>query len=38
METVIHDSQVHGLAGLLGSTSRVGIVGYTMGGGFGWLG
>jgi len=27
-----------GLAGLLGSTSQVGIVGYTMGGGFGWLG
>ncbi|HZG92155.1 MAG TPA: FAD-binding oxidoreductase [Pseudonocardia sp.] len=28
----------HGLAGLPGSGSRVGIVGYTMGGGFGWLG
>ena len=27
-----------GLAGLLGSTSQVGIVGYTMGGSFGWLG
>jgi FAD/FMN-containing dehydrogenase len=27
-----------GLAGLQGSTSHVGIVGYTMGGGFGWLG
>jgi hypothetical protein len=35
---LIHESQVHGLAGLLGSTSHVGIVGYTMGGGFGWLG
>src|ERR671913_1575842 len=35
---LIHESQVHGLAGLLGSTSQVGIVGYTMGGGFGWLG
>ncbi|HEX5700788.1 MAG TPA: FAD-binding oxidoreductase [Rubrobacter sp.] len=35
---LIHESQVHGLAGLLGSTSYVGIVGYTMGGGFGWLG
>lgn len=28
----------HGLAGLVGSTSDVGVVGYTMGGGFGWLG
>ncbi len=35
---VIHESQPHGLAGLLGSTSHVGVVGYTMGGGFGWLG
>jgi hypothetical protein len=35
---LIHESQPHGLAGLLGSTSHVGIVGYTMGGGFGWLG
>ncbi|HET9965845.1 MAG TPA: FAD-binding oxidoreductase, partial [Rubrobacter sp.] len=35
---LIHESQPHGLAGLLGSTSYVGIVGYTMGGGFGWLG
>jgi FAD/FMN-containing dehydrogenase len=35
---LIHESQVHGLGGLLGSTSYVGIVGYTMGGGFGWLG
>jgi FAD/FMN-containing dehydrogenase len=35
---LIHESQPHGLAGLLGSTSNVGIVGYTMGGGFGWLG
>jgi FAD/FMN-containing dehydrogenase len=35
---LIHESQVHDLAGLLGSTSHVGIVGYTMGGGFGWLG
>ena len=34
---LIHESQVHGLAGLLGSSSHVGIVGYTMGG-FGWLG
>jgi FAD/FMN-containing dehydrogenase len=35
---LIHESQPHGLAGLMGSTSHVGIVGYTMGGGFGWLG
>jgi FAD/FMN-containing dehydrogenase len=35
---VIHEAQPHGLAGLLGSTSHVGVVGYTMGGGFGWLG
>jgi FAD/FMN-containing dehydrogenase len=35
---VIHESQPHGLAGLMGSTSHVGVVGYTMGGGFGWLG
>jgi hypothetical protein len=28
----------HGLTGLPGSSSRVSIVGYTMGGGFGWLG
>jgi FAD/FMN-containing dehydrogenase len=28
----------HGLAGLPGSGYQVGIVGYTMGGGFGWLG
>jgi FAD/FMN-containing dehydrogenase len=35
---LIHESQPLGLAGLLGSTAYVGIVGYTMGGGFGWLG
>jgi UDP-N-acetylenolpyruvoylglucosamine reductase len=35
---LIHEAQPHGLAGLMGSTSYVGIVGYTMGGGFGWLG
>jgi FAD/FMN-containing dehydrogenase len=35
---LVHESQPHGLAGLMGSTSHVGIVGYTMGGGFGWLG
>jgi FAD/FMN-containing dehydrogenase len=32
------EAQAHGLAGLMGSSSRVGVVGYTMGGGFGWLG
>jgi FAD/FMN-containing dehydrogenase len=35
---VTPEAQAHGLAGLLGSTSHVGVVGYTMGGGFGWLG
>ncbi|MDQ4128889.1 MAG: FAD-binding oxidoreductase [Actinomycetota bacterium] len=35
---VMPEAQAHGLAGLLGSTSHVGVVGYTMGGGFGWLG
>ena len=35
---LIHESQPHGLAGLMGSASHVGVVGYTMGGGFGWLG
>jgi FAD/FMN-containing dehydrogenase len=32
------EAQRHGLAGLMGSSSGVGVVGYTMGGGFGWLG
>jgi FAD/FMN-containing dehydrogenase len=32
------EAAAHGLAGLQGSSSDVGIVGYTMGGGFGWLG
>ena len=35
---LVHEFQPHGLAGLMGSTSHVGVVGYTMGGGFGWLG
>ena len=35
---VILEGQAHGLAGLVGSSSNVGVVGYTMGGGFGWLG
>src|SRR5215213_78558 len=32
------EAQAHGLAGLWGSSSGVGVVGYTMGGGFAWLG
>jgi hypothetical protein len=35
---VIPKAASHGLAGLVGSASHVGVVGYTMGGGFGWLG
>ncbi|MDQ5829944.1 MAG: FAD-binding protein, partial [Actinomycetota bacterium] len=35
---VIPEAQAFGLAGLLGSSSGVSVVGYTMGGGFGWLG
>ncbi len=35
---VIPEIQKFGLAGLVGSSSHVGVVGYTMGGGFGWLG
>lgn len=35
---VIPEGQAFGLAGLLGSSSGVGVVGYTLGGGFGWLG
>src|SRR4028118_2238562 len=35
---VVPEAAAHGLAGLQGSTSHVGVVGYTMGGGFGWLG
>jgi FAD/FMN-containing dehydrogenase len=35
---VIPEAQAHGLAGLAGSAPHVGVVGYTMGGGFGWLG
>ncbi len=34
----ISEAQVFGLAGMLGSSSGVGVVSYTMGGGFGWLG
>jgi FAD/FMN-containing dehydrogenase len=30
--------QEHGLVGLAGSSSGVGVVGYTLGGGYGWLG
>ncbi|HVF01112.1 MAG TPA: FAD-binding oxidoreductase [Rubrobacteraceae bacterium] len=35
---VLPEASAHGLAGLQGSSSDVGVVGYTMGGGFGWLG
>jgi FAD/FMN-containing dehydrogenase len=35
---VVPEAQVFGLAGLRGSASGVGVVGYTMGGGFAWLG
>lgn len=35
---VVPRAAAHGLAGLPGSSSGVGVVGYTMGGGFGWLG
>ncbi|MFI7586228.1 FAD-binding oxidoreductase [Spongisporangium articulatum] len=35
---VLGPAQEHGLAPLLGSSSDVGAVGYTLGGGFGWLG
>lgn len=35
---VLEQAQQHGLAPLLGSTTDVGAVGYTLGGGFGWLG
>jgi FAD/FMN-containing dehydrogenase len=35
---VIPEAQAFGLVGLLGSSSGVGVVGYTLGGGFGWLG
>jgi FAD/FMN-containing dehydrogenase len=35
---VIPKAHEHGLATLAGSAPHVGVVGYTMGGGFGWLG
>jgi FAD/FMN-containing dehydrogenase len=35
---VIPRAAAHGLACLAGSASHVGVVGFTMGGGFGWLG
>ena len=35
---VLAPAQEHGLAPLLGSTTDVGAVGYTLGGGMGWLG
>jgi FAD/FMN-containing dehydrogenase len=35
---VVRAAAAHRLAGLPGSSSQVGVVGYLMGGGFGWLG
>ena len=35
---VLEAAAPHGLVGLMGSSSRLGVVGYTLGGGFGWLG
>jgi FAD/FMN-containing dehydrogenase len=35
---VTPEAQTHGLVGLAGSSSSVGVVGYTLGGGYGWLG
>lgn len=35
---VLAETQQHGLAPLLGSSPTVGVVGYTLGGGLGWLG
>jgi len=37
-EDVIDAASVFGLTGLPGSSAKVGVVGYTLGGGFGWLG
>ena len=35
---VVPEAQHYGLVGLAGSSSGVGVVGYTLGGGYGWLG
>jgi len=35
---LVPEAAAHGLAGLQGSTTGVSVIGYTMGGGFGWLG
>jgi FAD/FMN-containing dehydrogenase len=35
---VLEQAQAHGLAPLLGSSPDIGVVGYSLGGGFGWLG
>ncbi|HTE46205.1 MAG TPA: FAD-dependent oxidoreductase [Gemmatimonadaceae bacterium] len=34
---VLRETQLHGLAPLLGSSGTVGVIGYTLGGGIGWL-
>lgn len=36
-EEVLHQATPHGLAPLLGSSPHVGVIGYTLGGGIGWL-
>lgn len=36
-EPVLAEAQLHGLAPLLGSAPHVGSIGYSLGGGFGWL-
>ena len=35
---MVGPAAAYGLAGLPGSSTRIGVVGYTLGGGFGWLG
>jgi FAD/FMN-containing dehydrogenase len=37
-DDLVPAAAAHGLAALTGSSPRVGVVGYTLGGGFGWLG
>ncbi len=37
-QEVVEEAAAHGLAALTGSSPNVGVVGYTLGGGMGWLG